>query len=125
MENYHQAERETFIKRATANDIVDKIKSEAIGAALQNILTKTQTKLTAEQINKTKQDVETQRQQIQQWTKQNNLEWDKFGEEKRRTEIMKLIQQFSTDPVNQFNRNIFGIIENIMSLGNQPKKFSH
>lgn len=57
MRQLEQIENEVFVSSATINDQITKIRQEAIGAALQNELTKEQTKIPKEQIKKWAEEI--------------------------------------------------------------------
>lgn len=95
------------ISDATINDNIKKIKTEAIGAVLKNILTQSQT-------NKTISDIRVNDQQIRQSVNNIMINWDKLSNENKIVEIQKALMQWTTDPNREAINQALGTLNNLM-----------
>lgn len=73
IEELTQAQQDTFIKRATANDIVDEIKARAIGAVWQNALTQS--------------NIAANYAEIQKWATELAQGWEKLDQNQQQIKI--------------------------------------
>lgn len=97
------------ITDATIQDQITRIHAEAIGAGLQNELTRAQT-------GKTKSDIEVNQKQISMWIQSNMREWDKMSQTNKEIAVKQLLSEYTTDPVNDATKNISNLIDNIFFL---------
>ena len=100
---------QTTISNATILDQINRIHAEAIGAALQNELTRAQT-------GKTKSDIQVNQKQISMWIQANMREWDKMSQTNKEIAVKQLVGEYTTDPVNDATRNLSNLIDNIFFL---------
>lgn len=106
---------EANLSTETLENKIKIVALDAIGAALRNIQTKTQT-------TKTESDIQVNKEQINQWIQSNMRDWDKMSQENRKIAVMELMQQFNTDPVNHATNQISKIIDNIFLIQRPIKK---
>lgn len=104
MKQLQIVENEAYISSATMEDKIKIVARTAIGAALQNVLTK-------EQTGKVKSDIRVNEQQINNFVQQNMREWDKMSQQNREIAIKQMLGEYYTDPVNTMS--IDKIISNI------------
>lgn len=112
----YQAENETFIKKATRDDIIDTIKREAIAASLRNILIKAESQKVGAITKNVKQDTLNKEEEFwltrEQRTKLANdimLGWDSLTNEQRKARIQEVMQQFKEE--TYWTDKLTGIIE--------------
>lgn len=103
------------ISDATVTDNIKRIKAEAIGSILENILTESKTNLT----NDTRTLIRKQATQIA-----TNLEnsWNTMSNENQKLELQKQLQQWTTDPNREALEQATKIISGIMHAGKQGNK---
>lgn len=100
---------QTQISDATIQEQIQLIQRHAIGAALQNELTRTQ----KAGIQST---IKVNDQQINNFIQNNMREWDKMSQTNKELAIKQLLGEYNTDPVNDAVRNISGLIDNIFFI---------
>ena len=92
LENANQAKTETFIKSSTQNDVVANIKANAIGAQLANELTKAQTNVAKETINKIQSDILVNNQSIATQIQTIAQGWKKLDQSQKQLEVDTLVK---------------------------------
>lgn len=90
-----QASRDTFIKKATQDDIIKTIHTEAIKAILTNTLIRAQTKMTGEQTQNITAERRNINNKISMWAQDNYLNLLNMSNEQRRTEIQNMLATYN------------------------------
>lgn len=102
-------ENEAFISDATMKSKIDIVKSQAIQAVLHNALTKAQT-------DKTKSDIQVNRDVMRKITNDIMINWDRLGVDERAQSLKELQQQFKMgdeeiEMVQKSLKQIFNILK--------------
>lgn len=98
------------VEEGTIQAQITTIRKEAIQAGLQNVLT-------MNGIDKAKWDTLVSRNEVAKIINGIEIEWQKLGNEQKRTRIQEQLQQFSTDPLNKGVDQIVDLLDGIISKG--------
>lgn len=113
LEELDQVSRETFIKKATMNSIIDKAKGEMLGVFLQNALTKAQTEATYKGIQKTETEIQAiVRQGVQKWKELSLAERNTGSNEKNAStnEWINDMQKSTGLPIEILREAVDGVL---------------
>lgn len=86
--------------------------TQLLSIGIQNALTKAQTDLTTEQINKVKSDIDLNKQQLSNWIQDNEIKWRYLSNDEKRVEIQKMAQSLSSDW--QVADRFVDVLENVL-----------
>lgn len=97
-EQLHALKNNNKVSDATIDDNIKRIEAEAIGAVLDNILTKTVT-------GKTIADTDVSRQRVREISQTIMRDWDKMSQTEREIMIKESLKDWTTDPNREAMNN--------------------
>lgn len=110
IQDVFRKEKEGGIIASTWEQQVDKIKAEAIGAALDNELKRAG-------VAKINSDISVNNAQIQKWVQEVKQGWSKLSLDERNTKVNELVGQFNTSLSREALGAIGGIISTVLHMG--------